>query len=285
MKNLGSVGILMIATRDDHALLKQSAISIENHAFKSCEDVRIHLFTDRPKEMAAWAGQFLNRVSLVCHEIASLGWPEVTLYRYSLFLSKFHEINESYVMYLDSDVIVNLDPNQYLERILNSESLVVVRHPGYQPKNFFERSSHYWLFCQSHFLKRVTSIVLRGLRRLGIYNGPTSFINGDWECRKESTAFVPWYRRKTYVYGAIWLGSNQRIRRVCEILAESTITDEQKLIMAKWHDESHLNRLVSQEDSQLACENFCGTSVDLQQPYFVAIAKPDGVGRSPNKFD
>jgi len=282
MKNLGSFGILMIATRDYHELWKQSATSIENNAFKSCDQLRIHLFTDKPIEMAAWAGQNLNRVTLVCHEIESLGWPEVTLLRYSLFLSKFHEITENYVMYLDSDVIVKSDPIQYLEKILSPESFVVVRHPGYLPKNLFERSSLYWLFCQSELLKGFTSTALRGLRRLGVYNGQVRFINGDWEFRKDSSAYVPWYKRRIYVYGAIWLGSNQRIRRVCEILARNTATDQKTLIMAKWHDESHLNQFVSHGNFQLACDNFCGISGDLSQPYFEATEKPDGVGRSPN---
>jgi hypothetical protein len=98
MKNLNSIGILMIATRDYHDLWKSGAKSIDQRAFLSCSEVRIHLFTDKPLEMASWAQSNLLRIDLVCYEIESFGWPEVTLYRYSIFTSHFAKIQEDFVM-------------------------------------------------------------------------------------------------------------------------------------------------------------------------------------------
>jgi hypothetical protein len=106
-------------------------------------------------------------------------------------------------------------------------------HPGFN-----------WSFKDWRKLRtaaRFHSVV--SLARSFIRNGVGGF--GDWEGRVTSSAFVEKKRRMTYVHGAVWGGRKEEFISACEVLAAQTRLDSNQGLVAKWHDESHLNRLFA----------------------------------------
>jgi hypothetical protein len=114
-------------------------------------------------------------------------------------------------MYLDVDTKVVTEVQ--LEDAIGKSgeyTLSMVRHPGY-----FNNS------------------ILKFL----IARGP----NGTWETSPRSKAFVPFSRRRVYVAGGVWLGTKKAIQEMVKNLRKNVQDDLDKGIVAKWHDESHLN--------------------------------------------
>jgi len=163
-------------------------------------------------------------------------WPYPTLLRYKYLKGIGNEVKTDYIMHLDADMFFVKTLNiGNLVNDLGEKDIAVVKHPGF----FRPRSIQRLTFYANHpsFLIRdaVTTFKFGGL--------------GTWETKKTSTARVPRRRRKGYACGGAWFGKTNSILAMCETLENNIDLDLQNGIIAKFHDESHLNAFVSQSKS------------------------------------
>lgn len=135
-----------------------------------------------------------------------LGWPDDTLRRFHIFQKVEKELER------DFDFVVFFNANcVFLEEIneeflpTKEEGLVVVRHPGN------------W---------RKSSIFL------------------PYERRRISLAHIPYGRGMHYVCGGINGGWTSNYLAFIRTLRSAVDLDGKKGIVARWHDESHINRYV-----------------------------------------
>jgi hypothetical protein len=80
---------------------------------------------------------------------------------------------------------------------------------------------------------------------------------GYWETRKESMAYVARSSRRTYFCGGIWWGKSRDLLPVVAELARGVEIDFSRGIIAKWHDESHLNAWSARNTHQIQTPAFC----------------------------
>jgi hypothetical protein len=102
------------------------------------------------------------------------------------------------------------------EILPEKEGLLVVRHPGYNkiPKR--------WLF---------------------------PFFN--FERNKESKAYVPYWKKSYYFMGGFNGGKTENYLKLIDDLANNIKIDLDKNIIARWHDESHLNSYLIRKKKKI----------------------------------
>ena len=140
-----------------------------------------------------------------------LGWPGATLFRYRMFLSIEEELQEyDYVLFLNANLICRevIHAEDYLPRG-NGEDLVVVQHPGY-------------------------------------YN--TRPYMYTYERDKRSLAYVPYTSLKGqyYVCGGLNGGTAEAFLKMSRELDRRITDDYERGVIAIWHDESHLNKYITE---------------------------------------
>lgn len=240
-----SVGICMVATNKYIEFWKKCALDLEKNAFTEIKNVTLHLFTNHDSEAQNWANNNLKRVKLRAHKIDGFGWPEATLFRYKFINNIRDEFSEDLLMYLDSDMEVTekfgpeLDPRSWIN------GLAFVAHPG-----FTRNSGTKGLL---DFLKypRLLIPYLNKLR-----DGARGI--GTWENSKASKAFVAPRKRRRYVHGAIWFGAREPFLEMCRELNNNVENDYRKNIIAKWHDESHLNWFYAYKNGTVLSSRYSG---------------------------
>ena len=163
-------------------------------------------------------------------------WPFPTLLRYKHLKAIGNEVKTDYLMHLDADMIfVKTLKIANIVKDLGKNEIAVVQHPGF----FRPRNIRRVIFYANHpnFLIRdaVTRIRFGGV--------------GTWETLKTSTALVPRRLRKNYACGGAWFGKTESILVMCDSLEKNIDSDLKNGIIAKFHDESHLNAFASQSKS------------------------------------
>jgi hypothetical protein len=185
------------------------------------------LLTDRPNEIPERISSALGE-NLSVRPILHTEWPYPTLMRYQYILDSMQDISTDNFVYLDADMLIaSADFISSIMSLLNDNPLVLVRHPGFYRQTGIDRLQFYALNPK---------YAIRDLN-LSIRYGSI----GTWETNKDSTAYVPRAFRKYYVCGGIWFGKSDAIFRLCSQLSKSINRDLDKGIIAKYHDESHLN--------------------------------------------
>lgn len=142
------------------------------------------------------------------HKIDCLPWPLTTLLRYNYFLSIIDELKKmDYLVFSNANmkVVESVSKEDFLPREEENENLCVVLHPGLYKKH----KSKYQL-----------------------------------ERNPKSTAFIPYGAEKHYVIGAMNGGTTEGFLNMCEELNEAINIDLSRNFIARWHDESHLNKYV-----------------------------------------
>jgi hypothetical protein len=272
IKEVNTVGIIMVATNDYLSRWFDTAISLEQSAFLGCKDIRIHLFTNRLQEAQSWASFNLKRIKLVVHQIDAWGWPEATLYRYRFFHESSDALSEEILMYLDSDMQVMQD---FANEVFTSDwdgGLALVQHPGYY-RNSGVRGVYDYLTSPKMLLKD----------KLYSWRGNSGL--GAWEENKESSSYVEPNKRKTYVHGAVWFGQRKQFLEMCKVLADNVSKDLEFGYIAKWHDESHLNWYCANRPHTLLDVRFSWfkgfKNIRNVQPFICTVEKEKGEGREP----
>lgn len=139
----------------------------------------------------------------------NLGWPGNTLFRYKMFCSIKEKLNKF-------DYIFFFNANiKFLhiiteEEFLPTEELLVVMHPGY--------------YCKSKW-------------------------KFPYERRKKSFAYIPYGRGQHYVCGGVNGGKGNSYLKMAEELENRILEEYNHGIIAKWHDESHLNAYIYEHNS------------------------------------
>lgn len=135
-------------------------------------------------------------------------WPLITLFRFSTFLKVEEELKKcDYLMFSNANMVCNdvITPEEFLPREERGEILSVTSHPGYYKKKN---------------------------------------IDYPYERSKKSTAYVPWNCGENYVIGAMFSGTSKAFLKMSRTLKNNIEEDLKKNIIAKWHDESQLNRYI-----------------------------------------
>ena len=149
-----------------------------------------------------------------------LGWPGNTLKRYSIFLNVEEELKKfDYIFFFNANA-------RCCSQITGQEilpdgekKLVVVKHPGYFNK---ERNDF------------------------------------PYDRNEKCLAYIPYDEGEYYVCGGINGGVAEDYLKLIRILAQRIEEDEQNRIVAKWHDESHINRYVfGRNDVRILTPSYC----------------------------
>lgn len=140
-----------------------------------------------------------------------LPWPQITLQRYRFFKNIEKQLQSfNYIYFLNA----NLIPQRPIDEIIfptPEQGLMFTIHPGYfNAKN------------------------------------PDTF---PYERNPKSTAAVPAGQGRYYVMGAFIGGTSQSFLKMAETLADKTDQDTRNGIIARWHDESHLNKYLIQRQN------------------------------------
>jgi len=221
-----SLGILSIATNVYLRYWMVLARSVDQH-IRAFSPVTLHVFTDQITVAKEFA-ETLSNVTVKVHEITALGWPEATLLRFKIFLEHSEEFAESFLIHLDADSVIDQDLEPSLAEMMTDNGVLLVEQSGsWRPKKLSKLLRFYFLH---------PGAVFADLKKI-IWEGGL----GTWEKNQESSAFVPRSKRKSYVYGAVWMGVNAKFMELVGELSERVDADWQRGIVAKWHDESHLN--------------------------------------------
>lgn len=133
-------------------------------------------------------------------------WPLITLFRFSTFLKVEEDLQKcDYLMFSNANMVC--DDIITPEEFLprDNEILSVTSHPGYYGK---------------------------------------SIINFPYERSKKSTAYIPWNCGHDYVIGAMFCGRSEAFIKMSKTLKRNIEEDLKKNVIAKWHDESQLNRYI-----------------------------------------
>jgi hypothetical protein len=204
--------------------------------FNSEDKVSFCVFTDQEdfcKEIAALYPQ-LN-ISVIA--IESLKWPEATLLRYRIYKLYADKIDAEVLCHIDADMLFLANPFNFVSPDEWVNGVALVAHPGY-----FRASGDPIGTAQK--LKDCFRIMKLG----GL---------GTWETTIRSTAFVSRNKRNVYVCGGSWMAKSNDFVRMVSILDMNTEVDLLNGVVAKWHDESHLNRWASDNSFTLLNPSFC----------------------------
>ena len=146
----------------------------------------------------------INRVHLFYQE--DMWWPNNTLKRFHLFLSKKKELEKmDYLFFFNANLLFNMPIWEEILPDWDDNIVVSVTHPRY---------------------------FMRNNRKFTYDRNPksTAFI-WKWEW----SFYVQWWLNWWTVYSFF---------EMCKILSKNIDIDESNWIVALWHDESHINRYV-----------------------------------------
>jgi hypothetical protein len=233
VKTKSTITFFCIATNKYNLYAKNLISSIDNLVGKDL--VQVVLLTDGAFEIGPVQNITLTRVP-----IASLQWPWATLMRYHLIYKFIDEALYENICYVDADSILYEPIWRNLDMGTFTNGIALVRHPGYFRKNYF------------HFYSKNIQYFFRDLK-LQIFEGGL----GNWEKRKDSKSFVRRRNRKTYVCGGLWMGKKESIRRLAQELSEGVNDDLSRNLVARWHDESYLNRYLAEVESTILSPAYC----------------------------
>lgn len=156
------------------------------------------------------------------YELQSQPWPLVTLLRFSTFLTAEEQLAKcDYLLFSNANIVCEklIDPSEILPRENLGESLFVTSHPGYYGKNRFEF---------------------------------------PYERNKKSFAYIPWNLGESYVIGAFFGGTSEAFIKMSKSINKNIEDDLRSNIIAKWHDESHLNRyIIERKDIRVVSPEYC----------------------------
>lgn len=135
-------------------------------------------------------------------------WPLITLLRFQTFLSIRDELEDmDYLMFMNSNASCDeiIDESEVLPREEAGEKLSFATHPGYENAK--------------------------------MYKAPL-------DRNPKSLAYVPYNCGEKYVIGALYLGEKDAFLKMSETLRDRVNEDLKKGVIARWHDESHVNRYI-----------------------------------------
>ncbi len=221
--------------------------------------IKIILLTDQVKSAERWRKSSL-KIDVEIISIPSYGWPEATLLRYKLISNVPEKIFEGICIYLDADmkIVQKFDETKFQT---NTNSMMTfIEHPGY-----WRSSNKFEYFRNPELIPRD---IFRKLKMGSL---------GAWETRRESKAYCDRRSRKRYCCGGIWYGPKIKFLDFIGQMSVNVQTDLDSGIIAIWHDESHLNKWISENSFNLQDPSYCFASEfrHLKEftPFVIAVQK------------
>lgn len=154
--------------------------------------------------------------------IDAMPWPLITLLRFRYFLSIEEElIKHDYLMFTNANIVCDevVTAEEFLPDELIGQEMSYCQHPGY------------W--------------------KTPIYNVP-------YDRNKNSKAYIPYNCGENYVIGAMFAGYSEAFLRMSHVLNERIEDDLKRNVIARWHDESQLNRyIVGKKNYKLLSPGYC----------------------------
>jgi hypothetical protein len=102
---------------------------------------------------------------------------------------------------------------------------------------------------------------------------------GAWEMRPQSAAFVPRECRTQYFCGGTWFGPRHDIGEMLKGLSNQVSEDKNNGMIAKWHDESHLNKWANENRHTVSSPELCFDETYPQlkklKPSIIAVRKKE----------
>ena len=164
----------------------------------------------------------MNDDNVKIYPIKNLPWPLITLFRFDTFLSAKSDLIEcDYLMFSNANMICSsiVSEEEFLPDSTNDEVLFFTDHPGYYK-------------CK---MKDV-----------------------PYERRSKSLAYIPYNCGEHYVIGALFGGETNAFLDMSVILKKRIEEDLKKNIIARWHDESHINRyIIKKNNIKYLSPSFC----------------------------
>jgi hypothetical protein len=236
-----SLGVLTIATRHYYQYWEQMICSAEAN-YNNEIRINFHVFTDQCKSASEFKFTSPN-LNVIPHQIDELGWPEATLKRYEIITNHRESFAEDYLLHLDADMLFKAPLSSLCNELENQNLMTLVRHPGfYRPEGL--RKISFYINNPSYIPRDLkANITLGGL--------------GAWETEKKSKAYVPRKLRSDYFCGATWFGPKEKVLDFCKDLGSKVDADRTYGIIARWHDESHLNQWATLNEFKALTPEFC----------------------------
>jgi histo-blood group ABO system transferase len=110
----------------------------------------------------------------------------------------------------------------------------------------------------------------------GFWNQPYSFFSTSYENRPQSMAYMPPGYGKAYYAGGFNGGKAVRFLNMANTISQWIDQDEAKGIIAKWHDESHMNKYFADNPPSLVLSPAYCYQEEKQMPFprkLVALKK------------
>jgi hypothetical protein len=260
-ESIVTIGVMSVATNlylDYWKAMVQSAEIVSRIE----DQVTFFVFTDNPSEVRNFS-QILSNVKVKAFEIPPYGWPEATLLRYQVFESKMDQMDTDLLMHLDADMLFSNNPWSRIKKNLVTEKVCLVSHPGFWRPTGCGRLALYLRHPLLAYKDARITFKQGGL--------------GAWEGDRKSQAFVSRKDRKEYFCGGTWFGKRIAINDLLTKLAKQVSDDIENNYIAKWHDESHLNRWATEnkhgiENPELCFDETYPQMRDLK-PTIIAVRK------------
>ena len=149
----------------------------------------------------------------------NMGWPRNTLYRFHMFMKLKSELQKfDYLIFYNANALINTNISE--EEILPvNEDFCYARH-----FNFVGKDNCFF----------------------------------PYERNRKSTAYVEYGRGEDYIQACFLCGKSKAMLTMFECLEKNINIDMQNNIIARWHDESHVNKyLIDKSNKILGVEYIC----------------------------
>lgn len=222
------IGLLIIATGNYTIFFDQLYTSAKTYFFKD-QIPSFFLFTDQ---------DYPSTTDITVCPITHEPWPMITLKRYHYFSRYKEQLSQmDYLFYSDADMKFVAPVGQEILPT-SKEKFTVVQHPGTidpRPK---------WSIS---LLEKLT------LTQKWKFKKP----QGDFETNPNSTAGLTPKPDQAYYAGGFNGGIATDFLSLSQTLKTNIDIDLKNNIIAKWHDESHLNKFFTTTPAKILSPSYC----------------------------
>jgi hypothetical protein len=258
-----SIGVMTVATNIYFDYWQKMVASADERTMRS-DQITFFVFSEQIQKIDAFS-KTLKNVKVIGFRVTPYGWPDATLLRYAIFRDHYSMMNTDVLMHLDADMLFASNPWKNVTRLVANNQICLIQHPGFWRSRGLSRVIFYLRNPLTMYKDLRMKISLGGI--------------GAWETRPQSEAFVPRKLRRQYFCGGTWFGPRQAIGEMLEELSGQVSEDKKIEVIAKWHDESHLNKWAAQKSINTFSPELCfdETYPQLKKliPSIIAVRKKE----------
>ena len=214
-----SIGILYLCTGPYKLFWEDYYNSFEKN-FLSDFEKHYYVFAD---EFNQGLEKYTTVENVTFIHIDAMPWPLITLLRFHYFLTIEDLLKQhDYLMFTNANIICDdiVTAEEFLPDVQKGQTMSYCQHPGYYGKK-------------------------------AKYNYP-------YDRNKKSNAYIPYNCGEHYVIGAMFAGKTDAFLRMSHVLNDRIEDDLKHNVIARWHDESQLNRyIVGKNDYNLLSPSYC----------------------------